>query len=293
MFGPNKYFTDDVNINFSHRDLESFQLYKEVVDKFKKKFNLQDYDILFIPGSATVGVEALMYSLNVPIKVIGAEGSFKQRWIEMNKVYSKRLNNKQLTLDPVEFCCLFETSTSTYFYKEGCFVDATSAFPYYDLPKNTLGFVTSLNKQLGSYVGLAVVGIRKDMWGYFKDPSHMSYLNLSRYRHYSNQNQMPSTSPTHIFQHFNKVLDDFDVNKLRQHVNTVCNKVVSTMGSNMFIGDLQSPCLTFKENVLPEELCKKWSVYGYFAHRDHYQLFTYNGTLEEYDKFLTDWKQLK
>ncbi|MCR4664720.1 MAG: hypothetical protein K5660_05075, partial [Paludibacteraceae bacterium] len=58
MFGPNTYFKDNVNICFSHRDQVFFDLFQRVNDLFVEKFGLQDYDVLFIPGSGTIGIES-------------------------------------------------------------------------------------------------------------------------------------------------------------------------------------------------------------------------------------------
>ena len=69
MFGPNTNFEDNVNISYSHRDKCFFELFAETRNLFADKFNLQDYDILFVPGSGTVGIEALFFSLKYNVKI--------------------------------------------------------------------------------------------------------------------------------------------------------------------------------------------------------------------------------
>jgi aspartate aminotransferase-like enzyme len=79
MFGPNTYVKTKVNIKYSHRDDKFLQLYQKVSEKFKKKFNLNDYEIIFIPGSGTVGMESIIFSLRGNINVTGYDGEFKER----------------------------------------------------------------------------------------------------------------------------------------------------------------------------------------------------------------------
>ena len=55
MFGPNTHITSKLSLNYSHRDAEFFNLYREVDALLKSTFDLDDYHILFIPGSGTVG----------------------------------------------------------------------------------------------------------------------------------------------------------------------------------------------------------------------------------------------
>ena len=108
MLGPNKYFNYQVNIDYSHRDRRFFDLFVETRNLFSEKFHLKDYDILFIPGSGTIGIEALFYSLKYRVKLIGVDGTFKRRWEDMEQGYSNKSNAKKL-----EMFCLYETSVPT------------------------------------------------------------------------------------------------------------------------------------------------------------------------------------
>lgn len=89
MFGPNTYFEDQVNICYSHRDKIFFDLFRKVSDLFVEKFKLFDYDILFIPGSGTIGLESLMFSIDYELSFIGNEGTFKERLKSLYSNYSK------------------------------------------------------------------------------------------------------------------------------------------------------------------------------------------------------------
>lgn len=285
MFGPNTYFEDKVSIEYSHRDKVFFDLFTETRKLFSEKFNLDEYDILFVPGTGTIGVEALFYSLKYRVELVGVDGTFKNRWTEMERAYAGNKRDKNLKM-----CCLYETSCSTYFYKEGCIIDAISAFPYYEIPKDTKAFVTCLNKQLGSYVGLAIVGIRKDFWSHLIDEGRMSYLNLARYKEYHDIGQAPSTSPTHIYEHFYKHLQQFDLTELRNRMNYVSDLVVKTVGEENIIGDKRGPAITLKNGVIPERFAREHDVYGYWAGRPNYQIFTYTDKPEVYEDFLRELK---
>ena len=172
MFGPNTHTDYKGVVDYSHRDNSFSDLYAALQIIFKNKFNLHDYDVLFIPGSGTVGIESIFWSLNKDINVIGCKGSFTNRWKRLKEAYSKTI-----MLGDVDLYCQLETSISCLFHKEGCVVDAVSSFPYYDIPKDTKVFATCSNKQLGSLVGLSIVCVHKDYWQYMEKEDKFSYLN--------------------------------------------------------------------------------------------------------------------
>ena len=70
MFGPNTYIKSNDKIDYSHRDKEFIELFSRVRDKFIDIFKLHEYDILFIPGSGTLGVEAVVWSVLNRIRVV-------------------------------------------------------------------------------------------------------------------------------------------------------------------------------------------------------------------------------
>lgn len=283
MFGPNTIFSDDVDITFTHRDSEFFDLYKQVRDKFVRIFGLDAYDILFIPGSASIGVESIIHSLICPIKVIGKDGVFTRRWKNLIQHYEKEREDARLGL-----YCLFETSCSGHYENntdEPCIVDAVSAFPYYDIPNNAIAFVTCLNKQLGSYIGLSVIGVRKDSWSYFsEDDTDESYLNLIRYKHYAQINQLPMTAPVYIFQHFDRVLNTFDIDVLRHDIDSRSEKLVQLLGEDVIIGDKKGPAITVSKSNISKKVCDDFCLYGNCVDRPNIQIFTYSETQCVYDR---------
>ena len=282
MFGPNSIFKYTTNINYSHREEKFFNLFFETQEKFKYKFNLMDYDILFIPGSGTVGIESLFFSSINTINVIKNPGKFHDRWSQMAQIYSGR----KINLTYPNLYCQLETSLSTFYRKGNCFVDCISSVPYLNIPQNTEVFVTASNKQLGSYPGLAIVGVRKDCWRMFKDDSDMSYLNLKRYKKYSDTRQSPSTFPIHILDHLNYNLDSFDLDKLRLKINRISEKIINVVGSDNVIGEHNCPVITIKKKIIPDSIAKQFSLYGLYMDSEHYQIFTYSELEHEYNNFL-------
>lgn len=278
MFGPNTYLSTISEINYSHRDEEFINLYKNLSKSFSDKFDLHDYDILFIPGSGTIGIESVFWSSKKRINVIGYEGVFTGRWNKLSEIYTpyNRLNYNE---KPVDLYCQLETSVNKVFEKEGCIVDAISSFPYYDIPKNTKIFVTCSNKQLGGMPGLSIVCVKKDYWNELKNDDIFSYLNLSRYKKYGLKNQTPSTPPITIYENLFRIIQKFDVNYFRDKINTNSEKL-----ANIFGGE-SSPVFVVDKKKISLEYAKLWNLYGLNTKCNNYSIFTYSCQDKDYDKF--------
>ena len=286
MFGPNTYISHNSKIDFSHRDKSFIKLFERVTNKFSDKFDLDDYDILFIPGSGTIGIESVFYSSKQPIKVIGEEGIFKAKWELFSKIYSRDKANKS----EIELFCQLETSESAVFEKENCIVDAISSFPYYKLPKTSNIFITCTNKQLGGFPGLAIVCVKKNYWDHLKNSKEFSYLNLSRYLESHSINQTPHTTPTQIFEHFEFVIDNFQIEKLRNKIVNNSQKIAEAIGSQNIIGELTCPVISIEKKNISDQLANKYNLYGLRTNNPYYQIFTYACKDEDYDAFTSDLK---
>ena len=281
MFGPNTHLSTTSKIEYSHRDTEFTTLHRSLTNTFINKFNLSDYDVLFIPGSGTIGIESVFWSLKKRINVIGYDGIFTKRWEKLSELYSP-YNRSNYNNKPVSLYCQLETSVNHRFEKEGCIVDAISSFPYYDIPKNTKIFATCSNKQLGSIPGLSIVCVKKNYWNELKKDDIFSYMNLSRYRKYGLKNQTPSTPPMTIYKHLYDVLCNFDVNKLRNKINRNSKKI-----REVFEG-YDSPVFLIDKNDISIEIAKKWNLYGLNNSNNYYYIFTYSCDDKYYDKFIED-----
>ena len=293
MFGPNTHFRYDGEISFSHRDEEFMKLFELVSGLFQEKFSLREYDILFIPGSGTVGMEAVIHSIKNKLYFPNREGKFNQRWISMAKKYSKLSYENE---DSLSVGCCLETSLSRHYQEEYEIIDCISSFPYYPIKPETKVFVTCCNKQIGSFVGLSIVGVRKDCWHLFDnceiidENGEYSYLDLHRYKKYSSIFQTPTTTAVHIFSHLVGVLGDFNLEGHRERITTVSLELVKTIGEDNIIGDLAGPVITLSQDVIPKEISEKWSLYGGKNEGDPFQIFTYSSPINEYLDFLDDLK---
>ena len=286
MFGPNTHTEGKLDISYSHRDRTFFDLYSTVTKKFRRTFNLRNYDILFIPGSGTVGIEAVFNSVKNNIKVLGY-GKFVDRWTELSKRYSSNTQDKN------NMYVQLETSISETFYFDGAtIVDAVSSFPFYDLESPKI-FVTCSNKILGSFPGLSIVGVRQDSWGMIKEDESFSYLNLYLYKKYSEKNQLPTTAPIHLFSHLEKTLDEFDSYRLKNKIFEVSYLVGEAIGRQNLIGSHICPVLTIPKEVIPIDLAKKYNLYGLNTDGKNYQIFTYSDKLSNYSNFVKDVKKYK
>lgn len=281
MFGPNTHLSSFNSISYSHRDNEFFDLYKDTVRRFKSTFSLNDYDVLFIGGSGTIGIESVIYSIIGNIKIIGHPGVFFNRWVNMVNGYNKAGDGHSMY-------CQLETSNSSYFESNGGIVDCISSFPYYDIPKDADIFITCSNKQLGSYPGLSIVGVKKSFWGSLKSQDTMSYLNLKRYLDYGNKNQTPSTAPTHLFAHLNTILKNMDVTELRSKMNEVSYLITEAVGKDNVIGGLMGPVITINKDAIPIQIANKYQLYGINTNTTNYQIFTYSCDMKYYLRFCKD-----
>ena len=281
MFGPNTISSTISNLNYCHRDKEFFQLFEDLKQSFSNLFNMHDYEIIFLPGSGTIGIEAVMFSIKNNLKIIGIDGKFKNRWKKMSKLYNDESNTMY-----EELFCQLETSNSRTFYKEDCIVDAISSFPYYDIPSGTKVFITSSNKILGSIPGIAIVGIRSDFITELKSIDHTSYLNLSRYINYSKINQTPSTAPIQILNHLNEVLKNFSTLEIIDKININSAKIVDHFGEDNIIGEYPCPVITISKKNIPIDIANKFQLYHVNDSSENYQIFTYSEDLDMYDAFL-------
>ena len=64
--------------------------------------------------------------------------------------------------------------------------------------------------------------------------------------------------------------------------------IVNTIGKENIIGELRGPVITFKKDSIPEEFARKYNIYGYWAKRPHYQIFTYTDKVENYKKVMIE-----
>lgn len=286
MFGPNTHFSRPVEINFSHRDTKFKELYSEVISLFKEKFNLNNYEILFIPGSGTIGCEAVISSLNKAIFFPDSSGKFNSRWKSISKKYGKFSNSDQ----GISMGCRLETSLSSLSHEIYTIEDSISSFPYYDIHPDAEVFVTCINKQLGGFVGLSVIGIKSDFFENFSETNNYSYLDIKMYRDYAKQSWTPTTAPVHNFMYLRDILLNFDLTSFREKVSQVSKLLVETLGEKNIVGDTSGPVITINKSLIDDSLNDKWRLYG--SNNDDtslFQIFTYSCAIKKYEEFCLDY----
>lgn len=281
QFGPNAEVSFSIELIGSHRDSKFKSLYRETTSEFQRQFGLDDYDILFLPGGGTLGIEAVMASSISPIEVAGCEGVFRGRWREMASIY-----NAEKTGNPKQLSCHVETSVSTHQELGTPILDVVSSFPYFDVPATCDVFVLASNKQLGSLAGLAIVGVRKEKFENYFRGGELSYLSLRRYLDASMTNELPSTVGTYLFDALLKSLRTFDKNAHRSNMNSVCDEIVDFFGADSIVGDHRGPVITVLKEAIPARVAAEWNLYEKSTPHPSYQFFTYSAPKARYTQFL-------
>lgn len=285
MFGPNTHLKTEIIVSESHRDFSSKQVIRALRNTFTEKFDLQNYDIIFLLGGGSLGVESLIYSSKLPMNIVGVEGDFTERWRNLASIYNplKKLPESQ-TKQQLLYSQL-ETSVSSFqLFSEGC-VDAVSSFPYVNIPSNAAAFVTCANKAIGSFVGLTIVGIRKDLRLDFLNEEDASYLSLAKYFRYMEADQTPSTTSIHNMRHLLDTIQKTDYVKVNQRINDVSDLITQTVGLEHIIGATRSPVIIVRASRIPTHLAEKWSLYSKPRNDGIYQIFTYSCEYRDYDVF--------
>ena len=281
MFGPNTTGSFLYNLSYSHRDKEFKSIFEKLRLQFQIKFNLYEYDFLFIAGSGTIGIESVISSCNRSVNLIGADGKFKERWVELSKRYQQPSRSRK-----IDMFCQLETSSSETFSKSNCVVDAISSFPYYEIPDDTPVFITCPNKQLGAFPGVSIVAVRKDSWSLFERTEEFSYLNLFLHKKYSQESQTLTTAPTPVFEHLLHCLKELDLSELRGRIDLVSDLIVNAVGAENVLGDHKCPVITFKKDSISDIIANKYELYGVNnSNTDYYQVFTYSHPIRDYEKF--------
>ena len=266
MFGPNK--TPSIH----HREDAFKLLYENLTKTFAEKFNVSD-DFVVVPitGSGTLAIEIVIKSLQFGLDVQYKKEEFGNRLNIMTE------NNVQYA--GVDACVLYETSKSVY---HDCvdrkhnfkFLDCISAFPYYDVPKDVDVWVTVNSKALGVAPGLSFIVLHKKIIPILKYPQ-MSYLSLSRYLSYAEDNQTPNTPAIELYSQTLDVIKNFDVAVFREKINNrrrVLQKYLNCEGG-------EGPVFTIKPTEYILKLKKRFNLYG----KDNVQIFLWSGTDGDYN----------
>lgn len=273
MFGPNQI------PNFSHREIKFEKLYRETVDLFKLKFNV-DGIVLLITGSGTVANECVISSSRNKC-TIATLGGFSDRLHDTAVHYVSTKEDGPFTKIGVRY----ETGISKLYdcsYLD--FVDCVSSFPYYTPQGKVWSTVSS--KQLGSITGLSILYIQDldTLHFLFKD-EEPTYFSISKYYNKSLINQTPNTPSISCIENLNNILKNISIEKIVNKIDTnygILNEHFSSLGIPV-IG--RPPVFTVNKSYIPEHIIKKYNLY---KSGNNIQFFCWTGNEKEYTKFIKE-----
>jgi aspartate aminotransferase-like enzyme len=291
MFGPNYKKKLVVDIDCHHREERFYSIIKEIKSIFRQKFEIpNEYEIVLINGSGTFAMESVISSIGKDINPVGFQGKFLERWSEYCRYYNKYSSNG------VKLAVQFETSESIYnsVANNAYIVDGVCAFPYYTVPSNCSIYVTVTSKLLGAAPVLGVVLIRKTEMKSFEANINPGSLNLLKWIEYTNQNQTPFTPSIPLYLDFLRTLENFDLEYVRGKIDYISDKIVEILGRENIIGDPRGPAITVCDNVIPDEIIKRYRLYGSeVIGKKKLQIFTYSENEKIYDSFFNDLRKYR
>ncbi|MCT4613297.1 MAG: hypothetical protein N4A49_00310 [Marinifilaceae bacterium] len=290
MFGPNKSTNYSGIINSHHREPIFFDKIKSIKKIFREKFSIpENYEILIITGSGTLAVESFIYSTNHKLKIVGVEGEFNSRWNQLLKTYNKLDSDSDKSL-----MIQLETSCSTVNkFDNPYFVDAVSAFPYYDIPKNAKAWATVSSKILGAAPVLGILVIDREIYPDLISTDVFSYMNVSRMLKSDSIFQTHHTPAMALYDDFLQKLEAFDLTECRNEINLHSDLIVDAIGEENIIGDRRCPVLTIKDGIIPNELCLKYNLYGSHVQGHKTQIFTYVEKTSDYENLAKEIKKIR
>lgn len=290
MFGPNYQHQQLQQTEFCHRSKRFTSLIEAVRFRFQTVFQLKDWDIVFLAGPGTLGMQTVLHSLTEPLPpnptypyrllLIDGPGRFNDRWRQMTLNRCQYPCNERLRLE-----CLLETSISGYPNLKGnelMVVDAISGFPFYPLPERARIFVTTSGKQLGAPPGVCIVGVRKDSWGLLK-PSPAGYDLLSLAQHFA---RGPLTTlPPLVFEHLHDNLRHEFFDAQSDQINRLAAKFDAALPADATIGFRRCPVITVKAEEIGE-LAGQFELYPQNKPTDRHHIFLYSQPEADYEPLI-------
>jgi aspartate aminotransferase-like enzyme len=285
MFGPNIPGVISENISYHHREKHFFDIYSDVIMTFKSIFEIQDdYEVVIVNGSGTLAIETFIFSYKEHLNLLGTAGDFKKRWESLLCTYGKIDMESQNN-----FYCQYETSRSTYqYYPNPTLLDCVSSFPYYEIPQGTKCWVTVSSKMLGAAPVLGIIVIRKDLINKLEDRSKYSTLNLANLLEYGKYNQTPQTPMIPLYLDLLRKLTSFKKEELKERINYRCQRLVSIIGKENIIGDLEGPVLTLSQDYhIPTTIEYDYAIYGSQSiSKKTRQIFVYSESDKTFDEMI-------
>ena len=81
------------------------------------------------------------------------------------------------------------------------------------------------------------------------------------------------------------ILRRFDIDELRDKINSNSKLIVDAIGEEKIIGKNPCPVITIPKECISNELAVKWNLYGLQTESKNYQIFTYSCDDKDYENF--------
>lgn len=288
MFGPNTHYEARPPRFYSHRDQGFVALLDQVRAQFKAVFQLEGWDVLFIPGPATLAMQMVIQGLAVNELKVHGQGKFAQRWRATAQQVWRRHPEPGSRIAHVY--CLLETSASevNLAYNKlpwPCVVDAVSGFPFYELPRNTAIFVTTSGKLLGAPPGVAIVGVWRDAWPMLQRSPEFLFTDLHQHR----GTDSLTTLPPLVFEQLAWNLRRSFFDRQAQQIIAVSQALIAQLPPAMSLGQPVCPVITVRRDLFDARfpgVSQEFELYPGPSATDRYQIFTYSQREEDYAPFI-------
>lgn len=295
MFGPNVSSSIRVQIDYHHREEKFFSIYENILRRFRSIFQIDDsFEIVIVTGSGTASIETVISSYRGTFRVGGAEGTFRNRWIELARHYHKLDDRGDLIIVQLETSKSILNDPGD---EEPFFVDGISSFPYYDIHPKAKIFVTVSSKILGAAPVIGIVLFKKNLVDRFIAADDFTYFNLNRLLIYGRDRQTPHTPAIPLFADLLAKLERFDLPKTRARIDHHSEILLDAFGEENFIGQRRCPVLTLRDpDMLPPWILEKYSIYGQWPFgkaKKNLQIFTYSEKTRSYEQLARDLKKIR
>ena len=195
---------------FTHHRSEDFRnCFAQVQSSLRKIFDLSsaEWDVLLIPMNGSLTIESVIRTFGGGVRVKTA-GAFSERVAEVHHDPHA----------PWSFGVQHETNDSRLCDISDCdIVDAVSALPYFEFPREAKVVVTVSSKQFGAATIWSLVMIRREFWQ--QSNPLKGYLDLQRYRDFAMISETPCTPSISALFSLRDRLMEFDLNQFRQRLN--------------------------------------------------------------------------
>ena len=195
---------------FTHHRSEDFRnCFLQVQSDIRDLFELptEEWDVLLIPMNGSLAIESVIRTFGGRVRV-QTEGAFSRRVAEVHHD----------SVAPWSFGVQHETNDSRLCDVSGCeIVDAVSALPYFDFPRQAKVVITVSSKQFGAATIWSLVMIRRDFWEQANPLK--GYLDLQRYRDFAMISETPCTPSISALFSLEKRLKGFDLKDFRERIS--------------------------------------------------------------------------